>query len=123
MVVDNQWLKENDATDSEYLFRCSFSELYVDGTKLGNLTRYINHADSEPNTVARIVNHWGVSLPVLHACRNISEGVELTIDYRAGNADQSKKNKPKKKRKGSESDSTSKTLSPLFPRKQVFDGL
>lgn len=45
-VVDEGWLIRHKSQHSRYLFKVSTS-LYVDGTQLGNLTRYVNHADDE----------------------------------------------------------------------------
>jgi SET domain-containing protein len=66
---------EADALSTKYLFELD-DTWTIDGSARSNTARYINHA-CDPNTEAEIVDGH----VLIHACRHIAPGEELTIDY------------------------------------------
>lgn len=64
-----------DALNTKYLFEIN-KAWTIDGSPRSNTARYINHA-CEPNCEADIKK----GKIMIHACRDISIGEELTMDY------------------------------------------
>ncbi|KAJ3194687.1 U3 snoRNP protein [Irineochytrium annulatum] len=71
---------EKSGIGSSYLFRIDVDTI-IDATKKGNLARFINHC-CDPNCNAKIITVDGLKKIVIYANRDISEGEEITYDYK-----------------------------------------
>ncbi|XP_029129582.1 histone-lysine N-methyltransferase, H3 lysine-9 specific SUVH5 isoform X2 [Cajanus cajan] len=71
---------------SDYIFDMGVGKDFIDGTKSGNIGRFINHSCS-PNLHAKniVYNHNDKNLPhkMLFAVKDIPAGRELSYDYRS----------------------------------------
>lgn len=65
---------------SSYFFRLD-TDLVVDATHRGNLSRFINHS-CDPSCLARVMTLDGARRIVMYARRDIRRGEELTYDYK-----------------------------------------
>jgi len=65
---------------SSYLFRIDEDSI-VDATMTGNLARFMNHS-CDPNCIAKIIEEEGKKKIVIYSCRDISQGEEITYDYK-----------------------------------------
>jgi len=80
-VADNREKQyEKSGMGSSYLFRID-DDLIVDATEKGNLSRFMNHS-CDPNCYAKIINVEGQKKIVVYSKRDISQGEEITYDYK-----------------------------------------
>lgn len=70
---------ESNGLDSTYMFKIDDDQI-VDGTKKGNISRFINHS-CDPNAVTRMIDIGTSKKIVVQANRLIYAGEEVTYDY------------------------------------------
>lgn len=63
-----------------YMFRID-DNFIIDATRKGNKARFINHS-CDPNSATKIIEINGVKKIIIYAIRKISQGEEITYDYK-----------------------------------------
>jgi SET domain len=79
-VAERREVEYAQSLGRDYMFRID-AEQVCDATKQGNVARFIN-ASCEPNCYTKIITFDGAKRIAIYAKRDISEGEELSYDYK-----------------------------------------